>query len=118
MNIEEFREYCLSKKGSTESFPFNETVLVFKVMDKMFALTDLDDEFRISLKCDPVKAVELRENYIDTVIPAFHMNNKHWNTIIMDGRIADQELKRWIDHSYDLVVSKLTKVKRQELENL
>ena len=118
MNIEEFRDYCISKKGVTESFPFNETVLVFKVMDKMFALTDLDDDFWISLKCNPEKAIELREMYSDIVIPAFHMNNKHWNMIRMDGRITDNELKSWIDLSYNLVVSKLTKVKKQGLENL
>ena len=117
MNIEEFREFCLSKKGATESFPFNETVLVFKVMDKMFALTDLDSEFRISLKCDPDKAIELREQYSE-VIPAYHFNNKHWNTIIINGRIPDAEIEFWINHSYELVVNKLTKLKRQELENL
>lgn len=118
MNIEEFRDYCLSKKGVTEGFPFDETTLVFKVMDKMFALTDTDDEFSINLKCDPEKAIELREQYPETVLPGYHMSKKHWNTIMVDGTLPDKLLIDWIDHSYDLIVSKLTKVKRQKLENL
>lgn len=118
MNIEDFREYCLAKKGVTEGFPFDETTLVFKVMEKMFTLTDTDDEFSINLKCDPDKAIELREEYPETVLPGYHMNKQHWNTIMIDGRISDNQLKDWIDHSYNLIVSKLTKLKKQELENL
>ncbi len=114
MNIEEFREYCLSKKGVTESFPFDETTLVFKVMGKMFALTDTEDDFSINLKCDPEKAIELREQY-PIVQPGYHMNKKHWNTIYIDGSISDEELKIWIDDSYRLVVSSLPKKERDVL---
>lgn len=115
MNIEEFREYCLAKKGVTESFPFDETTLVLKVMDKMFALANLDGQFTINLKCNPEKAIELREKY-DAVIPGYHMNKQHWNTIEMDGSIPLKTIKELIDHSYGLVVSKLPKVKQKELE--
>ena len=118
MNIEEYRDYCLKKKGVTESFPFNETVLVFKVMNKMFALTDTDDEFKISLKCDPEKAIELRELYPDSVLPGYHLNKALWNTIYIDGKIQDKLLYEWIDDSYSLIVSSLPKIKRKELENL
>ena len=118
MNIEEFRNYCLSKKGTSEDFPFDETTLVFKVMNKMFALTDIEDDFTINIKCDPEKAIELREEYSESVIPGYHMNKKHWNTVIIDGRVPDKLIYQWIDHSYDLIVSKLPKIKRKELENL
>ncbi|MCF8298667.1 MAG: MmcQ/YjbR family DNA-binding protein [Saprospiraceae bacterium] len=114
MNIEELREYCLSKKGVTESFPFDEVTLVFKVLNKMFALTSLDGELRISLKCEPEIAIELREHY-PCVIPAWHMSKIHWNTVIIDGSVNDGLLKEWIDDSYDIVVSKLTKKQREEL---
>ncbi|MCK5170530.1 MAG: MmcQ/YjbR family DNA-binding protein, partial [Bacteroidales bacterium] len=105
MNIEEFRNYCLSKKGTSEDFPFDETTLVFKVMNKMFALTDIEDDFTINLKCDPGKAIELREEYSESVTPGYHMNKKHWNTVIIDGRVPDKLIYQWLDHSYDLVVS-------------
>jgi predicted DNA-binding protein (MmcQ/YjbR family) len=118
MNIEEFRDYCLSKKGVTEGFPFDETTLVFKVMDKMFALTDTEDEFSINLKCDPEKAIELREQHPETVLPGYHMSKKHWNTVVVDGRISDKILYEWINDSYNLIVDSLTKSKKQELENL
>ncbi len=106
MNIEEFRDYCLSKKGVNESFPFDDVTLVFKVMGKMFALTDTEDDFTINLKCDPEKAIDLREHY-PSVIPGYHMDKKHWNTVIIDGMVPDELLKEWIDDSYNLVVSKL-----------
>ena len=118
MNIEEFREYCLLKKGVTEDLPFDETTLVYKVLDKMFALTDTEKEFSISIKCDPEKAIQLREKFPNSVLPGFHLNKNHWNTILIDGCVSDKLLCEWIDHSYDLVVSKLTKVKKQELQNL
>ncbi|HOT88350.1 MAG TPA: MmcQ/YjbR family DNA-binding protein [Bacteroidales bacterium] len=105
MNIEEFRIYCLQKNDVIESFPFDEQTLVFKVKGKMFALTDLMESFSINIKCDPDKAIELREHY-SCVLPGYHMNKKHWNTIIIDGSIPDKLLKEWIDHSYDLVVHK------------
>lgn len=116
MNIEEFRDYCLDKKAVTENFPFDETTLVFKVMNKMFALTDVEDDFSINLKCDPEKAIRLREEYPDQVMPGYHMNKKHWNTVIVDGSIPDKLLYQWVDESYDLIVKSLPKAKRQELE--
>ena len=115
MDIEEYRDYCLSKPGTTESMPFDENVLVFKVMDKMFALTDVNAFESINLKCDPEKAVELREQYDGAVIPGYHMNKKHWNTVVTDGRISDLLLYEWIDESYNLIVSSLTKKKKEEL---
>jgi predicted DNA-binding protein (MmcQ/YjbR family) len=113
MNIEEFREYCLTKKSVTESFPFDETTLVFKVANKMFALTDTHDDFSINLKCDPEKAIELRERY-PAVIPGYHMNKRLWNTVRVDGSISDDILYQWIDDSYDLIVESLPKKKREE----
>jgi predicted DNA-binding protein (MmcQ/YjbR family) len=118
MNIEDFRDYCLAKKGVTESFPFDETTLVFKVMGKMFALTDTEDDFSINLKCEPDKAIDLREQYPETVLPGYHMNKKHWNTVVVDVRIPDKTLKEWIDESYRLVIKSLTKDQRQALEYL
>lgn len=117
MNIETFREYCLSKKGGTEEFPFDETTLVFKVMGKMFALTDLEGEFSINLKCDPEKAIDLREKYT-AVKPGYHMNKQHWNTVTDDGSVTDDLLYNWIDDSYELVIEKLPKSKKIELLNL
>ena len=114
MNIEELREYCISKKGVTEGFPFDEFTLVFKVSGKMFALTDLVDAFSVNLKCDPEKAIELREQY-PSVIPGYHMNKQHWNTILIDGSVNDVILKEWIDDSYDLIVKSLPKKQQQEL---
>ena len=117
MNIELLREYCLSKKGSTESLPFDETTLVFKVMNKMFALTSLDKSLAVSVKCEPETAVTLREEY-SYILSAFHMNKKHWNTIHIDDSVSDSFVYKWIDHSYDLVVKGLTKKLQQELNNI
>ncbi|MGM0498463.1 MAG: MmcQ/YjbR family DNA-binding protein [Bacteroidota bacterium] len=116
MNIEEFREYCIKKPGVTEEFPFDETTLVFKVMGKMFALTDLEDQFSVNLKCVPDDCIELRERY-NAVVPGYHMNKKHWNTVYIDGAIPDDLIYEWIDNSYDLVVKKLTKKQQAELKN-
>ncbi|MEM9671240.1 MAG: MmcQ/YjbR family DNA-binding protein [Cyclobacteriaceae bacterium] len=117
MDIEAYRQYCLTKPGVTESFPFDEEVLVFKVMNKMFALTDVTLFTSINLKCDPERAVELREQY-PAVEPGYHMNKKHWNTILMDGTIGDKLIMEWIDHSYDLIVASLPKKLREELATL
>lgn len=117
MNIEEFREYCLSKKGTTEEFPFDEVTLVFKVLGKMYALTSLNKNFSVNLKCDPEKAIALREEY-ETIQPGYHMNKRHWNTVEMEGSLKIELLKEMIDHSYELVVSKLTKKQKEELNNL
>lgn len=117
MNIEELREYCLSKKGVTESFPFDETTLVFKVMGKMFALSDTEDEFSINLKCDPEKAIELREKY-PAVQPGYHMNKKHWNTIYIDGSLSDDILKTLIEDSYNLVVNTIHGKLKDQLKKI
>jgi len=114
MNIEEIRDYCISKPGSSEGFPFDEVTLVFKVAGKMFALINLDGNPSINLKCDPEKVLELREEF-ESVKPGYHMNKKHWNTIMLDGRIPDDRLRAWIKDSYNLVVAKLPKVVREEL---
>jgi predicted DNA-binding protein (MmcQ/YjbR family) len=114
VNIEDLREYCLSKKVVTESFPFDETTLVFKVMNKMFALTSLDSELMVAVKCDPELAISLREQY-PAVTPAWHFNKKHWNGVKIDGSLDAALIKEWIDHSYDLVVSKLTRKEKEEL---
>lgn len=117
MNVEEYRDYCISKKGVTESFPFNETTLVFKVMGKMFALCGLDNvPLRVNLKCDPERAIALREEH-DGIIEGWHMSKKHWNTVYLD-RIPKDLTKELIDHSYNLVVSKSTKKVKAELEAL
>jgi len=118
MNIEYVRSYCLDKKGVEETFPFDESTLVFKVMGKAFLLTGLDEiDFRVNLKCDPEKAIELREMYAD-IIPGWHMNKKHWNTIYCERELDDQLIIELIDHSYDLVVSKLTKKNKAILADL
>jgi predicted DNA-binding protein (MmcQ/YjbR family) len=114
MNIEKIREYCISKKGVTEEFPFDEVTLVFKVAGKMFALTNLDGDLSINLKCDPETAIELREKY-PSVTPGYHMSKIHWNSISIDGSIPDKLILSWIDHSYDCVVKGLPKKLRQEL---
>jgi predicted DNA-binding protein (MmcQ/YjbR family) len=112
MNIEEIREYCLSKPAVTESLPFNDTALVFKVAGKMFALLDLSEEQRgISLKCNPELAIELRESF-PAVTPAYHMNKKHWNSVIIDGSVSDEKITEWIDHSYDAVIKNLPASKK------
>ena len=115
MNIETLRTYCIKKKGVTEEFPFGPDTLVFKVMGKVFLLTSLDTEgFQFNVKCDPDKAVDLRDRY-DAVQPGYHMNKKHWNTVIVDGSISTQLLKEMIDHSYELVVQSLPKKIKDEL---
>ena len=118
MNIEELREYCLSKKGVEECFPFDEETLVFKVMGKMFLLTGIDSKpVEFNVKCDPDKAIALRETY-KCVKPGYHMNKKHWNTVTCDGTASQKLIKEWISHSYDSVVSSLTQKLKKELEGL
>lgn len=115
MNIEEFREYCLSKKGATECLPFDETTLVFKVLDKMFALTDLEERFSFTFKIRPETGERLLERHA-CVQGAYHMNKKHWLMAEVDGSVDDCTLKNWIDTSYDLVVSGMTKKQQQWLQ--
>jgi len=115
MNIEELREFCLSFKGTDESFPFDEQTLVFKVMGKMFCLSGLEHTpTQCNLKCDPERAIELREEYAG-VLPGYHMSKAHWNTIVFDGSFSDELAKEWIQDSYDLVVSGLPKKLKNEL---
>lgn len=115
MNIEEFRDYCLSFKGVSEEFPFGENTLVFKVMGKMFALTDVEEFDGINLKCDPVKAATLRDLYPE-VKPGYHMNKKNWNTVDPTGTLDDVLIKEWIKDSYDLVVKLLPRKDQRKLE--
>ena len=107
MNIEVLREYALQKPLVTEGFPFGEDTLVFKVNGKVFLLAGLDHSpLQFNVKCNPDKAVELREEYPESVLPGYHMNKKHWNTVIVDGVLSARQLKEMVDHSYDLVKGK------------
>lgn len=117
MNVETVREYCLSKKGATESFPFDDVSLVIKVMNKMFALIDLEGANSIALKCDPEKAIELREHYAG-IEGAYHFNKKYWNSVRFDSDADDKLIKELIDHSYDEVIKKFTKKLRTEYDAL
>jgi len=118
MNVEQARNYCLSKPATTEGMPFGEGVLVFKVMNKMYALLSLDAvPATMNLKCDPDKALELREEY-EGIKGGYHMNKKHWNTVTLDADVSDEGIVELIDHSYDLVVSKLKKVDKEALKQL
>jgi|TARA_R100000789_G_scaffold99851_1_gene107695 predicted DNA-binding protein (MmcQ/YjbR family) len=121
MHIEQLRDFCITKKGVTEHFPFDEVTLVFKVMNKMFALTSLDNweksEPKINLKCSPKKAQELREEF-EGINPGWHMNKRLWNTVTINSAdVSDDLVFELINHSYDLVVQGLTKKAQKELEN-
>ncbi|MDQ6470313.1 MmcQ/YjbR family DNA-binding protein [Flavobacterium sp. LHD-80] len=121
MNLETYYEYCLSKKGVSEHFPFDEDTLVFKVGGKMFALSSLlqweKNEASVNLKCDPDRAEELRAEY-DEIKPGFHMSKVHWNTIALNGNLPDKFVKELIDHSYELVFKSLTKKIQNEIIEL
>lgn len=122
MHIEQLRDFCMSKKGVTEHFPFDDVTLVFKVMNKMFLLTSLNNwekgEEKMNVKCNPEKALELRGNY-EGINPGFHMNKKHWNTVLINNSdVSDDLVKDLINHSYDLVVGGLTKKLQKELKLL
>lgn len=117
MNIEEYRDYCIAKPGVTEGFPFDEKVLVFKVMNKMFALTNIELFEGINLKCDPERAIELRESN-PGIAPGFHMSKSNWNTVSTDGSVDDPLFFNLIDHSYEMVVSGLAKKLQSELKLL
>lgn len=118
MHLDEIRNYCLLKKGVEEGTPFGADTLVFKVMGKMFLLSGIESKpVQFNAKCDPEKAVELREKHA-CVQPGYHMNKQHWNTIICDGSVSNKLIKQWIDESYALVVMSLTKKIKMELENL
>lgn len=116
MNIEELRSYCLAKKGVTESFPFGEQTLVFKVGDKIFLLTGLDSHpMSFNVKCDPEEAINLREQYPNSVFPGYHMNKKHWNTVILNNEITLDQAKRMINHSYGLIFNSLPSKIRNDI---
>jgi predicted DNA-binding protein (MmcQ/YjbR family) len=116
MDLAAFREFCLSKTAATESTPFGDDVLVFKVAGKIFALAAVDEfPTTVNLKCDPDLALELRDRY-EQVQPGYHMNKKHWNTVEIDSGIPEMELRKMIDHSYELVVQSLPKVVREKLQ--
>lgn len=117
MNIEELRDYCIQKKGVTESFPFDDKVLVFRVMNKMFALVNVEISDSVNLKCDPEKTIELREQFMG-IIEGYHMSKKHWNTVLIESDVNRLLLLELIDHSYNLIVSKLTKKEKEALAQL
>jgi len=117
MDIESAREYCLLKKGVTEDFPFDETTLVIRVMNKMFVLMDLETPDKITLKCAPEYAIELREQYTG-IEGAYHFNKKYWNQISFDGSADDSLIKQLIDHSYEEVIKKFTRKLRAEYDAL
>lgn len=115
MNIEEFRDYCIQKKGVTEHFPFDKNTLVFKVMGKMFALIDVEAFDFINLKSAPEKAIELREKY-QGIKPGYHMSKIHWNSVYVNTDVSDKLVFELVDESYHLIVSSLTKKLKEELE--
>jgi predicted DNA-binding protein (MmcQ/YjbR family) len=106
MDVEQVREYALRKEEVEEGFPFGEETLVFKVQGKIFLLLSLDSQpLQFNVKCDPERAIELRDQY-SSVLPGYHMNKRHWNTIIVDGSLTTKQLREMIDHSYELVYKK------------
>ena len=107
MYLDEIRDYCLSKSGAEETLPFGSDTLVYKVNGKIFLLTGFDsDPVQFNVKCDPDKAVELREAFSDCILPGYHMNKKHWNTVLVNGTLSGKQLRAMIDESYDLVRGK------------
>lgn len=118
MHIEAFREYCIAKKGVTEEFPFDDVTLVFKVMGKMFALAPLERlPSQVNLKCDPERALQLREEHDGIIMPGYHMSKTHWNTLYL-GQVPSDLMCELIDHSYELIIASLPKKVRQEWEAL
>ena len=117
MNLDELREYCLTKKEVTEEFPFGEETLVFKVAGKMFALCGIyDSPLTVNLKCDPERAIELREKY-NEIQPGYHMNKTHWNTVNIENILPHNLICELIDHSYELVVKGLPKAAQLKIKN-
>lgn len=114
MNIEDIRDYCLAKPGVTEGLPFGEDTLVFKVGEKLFLLTSISSGNQFNVKCDPERAIELRERYSE-VQPGYHMNKKHWNTVYTDGSLTRKQLCDMIDHSYELVLKSLPRKIQDEI---
>ena len=118
LSLEVIKAYCLAKPGSSAGYPFGEGTLVFKVLDRMYALCSEDEQpLRINLKCDPDDALALRAQY-SAIIPGYHMNKKHWNSLIMDGSLQDSLVFELIDHSYQLVISKMSQAKQRKLRSI
>ena len=117
MDIESIREYCIRKKAVTECFPFDEYNLVFKVVDRMFALINLENPDRIFLKCEPEYAIELRDRY-NGIEGAFHFNKKHWNQVYLESDVSDSLIKELIDHSYNEVIKKITRRQKEQYNEL
>lgn len=117
MDLQTLENHCLSKKGATKDFPFGDDVAVYRVMGKIFALIPLNESLRINLKCDPTLVQMLRQTY-PAVTPGYHMNKTHWNTVLIDGTIPDDEIAEMVDHAYDTVVKGLTKRDRAQLDTL
>ncbi|MBA2664298.1 MAG: MmcQ/YjbR family DNA-binding protein [Bradymonadaceae bacterium] len=116
MDLEDIRQYCLEKPAVSEDFPFDQDTLAFRVKRKIFLLTNIEAfPARINLKCDPARAVELREEHPSAILPGYHMNKKHWNTVILDGTLTEALIYELVDHSYDLIVASLTKAERDTL---
>lgn len=119
MDLEYIRDYCLLKSGVEECFPFDQDTLVFKVMGKIFAIIPLERlPLQINLKCDPEKAIALREENPDCILPGYHMNKTHWNTVILESDLPQRLIQYLVNHSYELVVSKLTKKLKEKLKNI
>ncbi|MEO9966345.1 MAG: MmcQ/YjbR family DNA-binding protein [Reichenbachiella sp.] len=117
INVESYRDYCLSKPGTSEGFPFDNSTLVFKVMGKMYALANIETFEFINLKCDPERAVELRDQH-PAIRPGYHMNKQHWNSVYPDGTLPDELIYELIDHSYTLIAASLPKKLKEELARL
>ncbi len=115
MNIEDFRAWCMAKPGVEESFPFDENTLVFKVGGKMFCALDVDEFESFNAKCDPDRAIELRERY-SGIVPGYHMSKKHWNTVMADGSVPDELMKQLVDESYNLVLNVLPRKTRDSIQ--
>lgn len=115
MNLEELREYCLSLPHVTEDMPFGEDILVFRICNRIFVLTSLESvPLRVSLKCDPERAIELREEFPNKIVAGYHLNKKHWNTVLLEG-LPPALIKEMIQHSYDQVLAKVPKKEREML---
>jgi predicted DNA-binding protein (MmcQ/YjbR family) len=117
MDLDQFRDHCLSKKGTSEGTPFGDDVLVYKVMNKIFAITSFVIPLRVNLKCNPERVIELREEF-EEVLPGYHMDKKHWNTVVSKGKMSDKMLKELTDHSYELIVGGLKKAEKEKLLKL
>jgi predicted DNA-binding protein (MmcQ/YjbR family) len=117
LSLDQFRGYCLSKPGVTEETPFDENTLVYKVAGKIFAITDVNTFESVSLKVDPERGVEIRERF-PSVQPGYHLNKRHWISVLMDGKVSDRLIQEWTQRSYELVAAKLTKSQRSHIDRL